>query len=85
MSRLAEWTNKTTKQNNGKTIRPGMKVVDFFGHVGVVVSIYVPQDPSIEDHGLIQVWQSNRNNYGDDNCEHYSFYGWESMLRILEE
>lgn len=85
MSKLTEWTNKTKKLNEGKNIQPGMKVVDCFGHEGFVVTVCVPSDVSSENHGLVQVWQLNRTDYGDDNCEHYSFYGWESMLRILEE
>ena len=24
-------------------------------------------------------------NYGDDNCEHYSYQGWKIMLRIIDD
>lgn len=69
-------------------IRRGSKVVDIFGHEGIVVDIDLmgctPDELSNENHGSITVWQSQRTEYGADNCEHYSYLGWESLITVLE-
>ena len=59
-----------------------MKVKDVDGHRGVVVDVQIPEDPSIEDHGTVAVWQSERFEYGADNCEHYCWINWKEFLRI---
>lgn len=82
---LTAWIEETKKRNAGKTIRPGMQVVDCFGHRGIVVVVDHPENVTAEDHGTIAVWQKDKLHYGDDNCEHYSFHGWETMLRIEKE
>lgn len=72
-----------TKELNGnKQLLRGMRVVDMFGHHGVIVEIEIPEDPSNTDHGSITVWQSKRFNHGDDNCEHYAYHDWQNILRI---
>lgn len=61
----------------------GTQVEDIWGNKGIVVKINVPENPSDEDHGTIYVWQSDRLGYGDDNCEHYVYVGWERILKIM--
>ena len=76
------WEEKTLRLNKGVTIKRGMVVVDVDRHKGVVVKMFTGHDEC--DHGMVAVWQSERVNYGDDNCEHYPHYGWESLLRITD-
>lgn len=78
---LKEWQQKTEELNKDLELRVGSKVVDPWGHNGIVVEI----DLSKHGHGLIAVWQKDRKNYGDDNCEHYSFEFWRQLLRILPD
>lgn len=58
------------------------------GVEGIVLSIDYPEgELSIEDHGFvtIEITKSTENSYlnvGDE--EHYSLYGWESLLKIIE-
>lgn len=66
-----------------KIIKPGMSVIDSWGHKGVVV--YTVIGDTDEDHGVIAVWQSERTNYGGDNCEHYPFHNWKRSLTITDE
>jgi hypothetical protein len=63
----------------------GDSVVDFQGNRGVVVKIDIWDNPSIENHGTIFVWQCDRTEYGADNCEHYPHFGWEKLLFITSE
>lgn len=79
-----EWLDKTERLNEGKDIRRGCIVVDLDRNKGVVVDVQIPDDPTIEDHGSVTVWQSERTNYGADNCEHYTWINWRRHLRILE-
>jgi hypothetical protein len=65
-----------------KRIRRGSLVVDCDGHKGVVVKIEKGVDN--ERHGTVFVWQSERHEYGADNCEHYPEFGWEKSLTVLE-
>lgn len=81
---LEQWLIKTEKMNFQKELKRGDEVIDRFGDKGIVVKIEKPEEPTIEDHGTIYVWQSEQVNYGGDNCQHYSFLGWEKMLRILD-
>jgi hypothetical protein len=75
------WSEKTAKLNENQTLHLGDQVIDFDGQPGVVVRIILGY--TIEDRGTIYVWQQDRTKYGDDNCEHYSFYEWKSYLRII--
>ena len=76
----ANWYAKTQRLNIGKTLKVGDKVVDIEKNKGIVVKIIKGHD--IEDHGCIYIWQSERTNYGADNCEHYVEFGWQQHLRI---
>lgn len=76
------WMNKSLKLNTGKTLQVGNKVMDLNKNLGVVVKIDPPQEEG--DHGTVYVWQLEKINYGADNCEHYAFTQWSSILRILE-
>ena len=87
----ATWIQKTKKLNAGKTIAVGNKVKDVDLNKGIVVKIIMPEDSTkpdypndIEDHGTIYVWQSERTEYGGDNCEHYAYSNWDKWLRILD-
>ncbi len=81
--KLQIWIDKTLKLNINKAIKRGDVVIDFFGDKGVVVKIKPGVDD--ENHGTIHVWQSERYEYGADNCEHYPEFGWQEKLRILDE
>lgn len=76
------WSDKTQKLNQHFEIKVGMGVKDVEGYKGIVVKIIEPDDE--QNHGTIYVWQSDRTDYGADNCEHYSFQFWKSMLRITD-
>ena len=78
----APWTAKTLKLNKDRILKVGDCVVDMFSNKGVVVKIMPGVD--IEDHGAIYVWQSERKEYGADNCEHYVEFGWKEHLRVIE-
>lgn len=62
-------------------LKIGAEVMDIHKHKGIVVKIVPGYD--IEDHGTIYVWQSERTNYGADNCEHYVYHNWEKVLKII--
>jgi hypothetical protein len=64
-------------------IKRGDRVIDTYGNRGVVVKVV--HGHSVEEHGLVQVWQMDRMNYGADNCEHYCYFEWEKILRILKD
>ena len=66
-----------------KTIKRGDCVIDIYGDRGIVVKIV--HGHSVEEHGTIAVWQMDRTEYGADNCEHYPYFGWEKVLRILKD
>lgn len=74
------WTEKTTRLNLNRSLAVGDSVIDIDKNRGIVVKI-VPGTSDI-DHGAIYVWQSERFEYGADNCEHYSQVAWKSTLRI---
>jgi hypothetical protein len=57
--------------------------MDIGGHKGIVVKIVKPENPTVEDHGTIYVWQSEKFEYGSDNCEHYVFHNWEKFLTVI--
>ena len=63
-------------------IKVGDSVVDIWGNPGIVVKIIPGVD--IEDHGCVQVWQSERFEYGSDNCEHYCHFGWKTVLKVIK-
>jgi hypothetical protein len=79
--RLA-WTEKTKCLNQDRELARGMQVKDAWGNRGIVVKIEIPDEPSVENHGTVFVWQSERTGYGDDNCEHYTYTSWKEFLRI---
>lgn len=64
-------------------LKRGDEVIDIWGSKGIVVKIVKPENPTVEDHGMIFVWQSERTDYGADNCEHYVYHDWEKVLRIV--
>lgn len=76
-----DWTAKTLRLNESLDISVGDEIIDVDGHKGIVVKI--TPGYSVEDHGTIYVWQSERYNYGADNCEHYKYHNWQPFLRIL--
>lgn len=79
---MKSWIEKTENLNINKSLSVGLTVKDCFGSQGVIVKII----PETDDfHGVIYVWQSEKLNYGDDNCEHYSYQGWKRMLRIIDD
>lgn len=74
----------STKGINVEKPVVGLKVIGLDGHKGIIVSIVEPTD---DDHGWIEVWQSERDNYGDNNCEHYAYYNNEldsSIFKVIE-
>lgn len=77
-----QWTAKTLRVNADRILKIGDEVVDVYKNKGIVVKI-VP-GVSDEDHGAVYVWQSERMEYGSDNCEHYVEFGWKLLLRVLE-
>lgn len=77
-----QWTAKTTRLNAERTLRIGDEVIDMYKNKGIVVKI-IP-GASNEDHGSIYVWQSEKLEYGSDNCEHYVEFGWKPWLRVIE-
>lgn len=84
-SRLA-WREKNKRLNENVTLKRGMRVTDENGFTGVIVQIVLPEsdDNPIEDHGMVAVWLENQMNYGDNNCEHYTYVDWQTRLRILD-
>ena len=76
------WTEKTKRLNENRVLSVGLSVKDIAGHTGVVVKIEVPEDST--EHGIVYVWQSERMNYGNDNCEHYSLDYWKDFLRVID-
>ncbi len=66
-----------------KQLRRGCLVVDSYGDRGVVVKI--EKGFNNEDHGTVYVWQTDRMDYGADNCEHYPEFEWWKCLTILED
>lgn len=77
------WTSKTKKLNIDRVLSVGNIVTDMWGSKGVVVKIVMPENcSSFEDHGTVFVWQSEKVEYGSDNCEHYPFHSWKELLRI---
>jgi hypothetical protein len=77
--------NDKINKMNEHELKLGAEVVDLWGHQGVVVKIVKPDVPTIEDHGTVFVWQSDRIEYGADNCEHYTFHNWQKVLRVVNE
>lgn len=80
------WIEKTQRLNEGIELKRGMEVKDVYGKKGIVVKI-IPENPEnpIEEHGAIYLWQSEKTEYGADNCEHYCYHNWQSFLRIQDE
>jgi hypothetical protein len=80
---MDKWTNKTQRVNQDiADIKRGMAVIDMFGNKGIVVEVFTGHNQ--EDHGMIAVWQSERTKYGCDNCEHYPYHDWKSILRVVD-
>lgn len=75
------WQAKTRKLNVDRQLKVGDAVQDLFLSKGIVVKIVVPENLD-EDEGIIYVWQSEKIEYGADNCEHYHYLGWQELLRI---
>jgi len=63
-------------------IKLGDRVVDRFNHKGVVVDMFKGHND--KDHGCVAVWQSDRTEYGLDNCEHYPYHNWQDTLTHLK-
>ena len=66
-----------------KELKVGDEVRDQDGHRGIVVKIEKGTDDV--NHGVVYVWQSERYEYGQDNCEHYVEFGWQRSLRVVKE
>lgn len=81
---LQDWLDKNSRLNEEKQLKLGMEVIDRYCDKGIVVKI-VEGDGSIEGHGTIYVWQSEKYDFGSDNCQHYAFDIWKRELRILNE
>jgi hypothetical protein len=77
------WTDKTERLNSNRQLKRGDEVIDIDKHKGIVVKIIHGID--VEDHGTVYVWQSERTEYGGDNCEHYVEFGWQKCLRVIDE
>lgn len=77
----AQWFEKTKRLNESRTLKVGDEVIDIDKNKGIVVKIV--KGISIEEHGVIYVWQTERLNYGSDNCEHYCEINWKDTLRII--
>jgi len=77
-----QWTAKTIRLNAERILKVGDEVIDAEKNRGIVVKI-IP-GVSAEEHGTIYVWQSERMEYGSDNCEHYVEFGWKPWLRVIE-
>lgn len=74
------WHEKNTRINADLKLSLGMCVVDSEGNKGVVVKII---EPNVDSDGVVYIWQSDRMEYGSDNCEHYTYDGWKYFLRIV--
>ena len=72
------WSGKTLRLNANSDLQIGDHVIDLYGDKGVVVKI---EPATLDYHGTIFVWQSERTNHGNDNCEHYPFTNWKALLR----
>ena len=81
---LHDWLDKNNRLNEEKELKLGMEVIDRYGDKGVIVKI-IEGDGSMEDHGVIYIWQSEKTDFGADNCQHYAFNMWKRELRILSE
>lgn len=78
---LLKWKDKNEKLNSSRELSLGLRIVDQFKNYGIIVKI---EKNTKDFHGIIYSWQENRINYGNDNCEHYSFDGWQREIRIIE-
>ena len=65
---------KDIKSKTVDALARGNKVIDKWGYEGVVVDV--------NEH-CTTVWQSDRTNYGCDNCEHYHTTDWRHFLKVL--
>lgn len=77
------WVTATPISNMNRDLNLGDCVIDEFDNLGIVVKIGKPEI-DLPD-GTIYVWQSERTGYGSDNCEHYTYVGWQSLLRIVTQ
>jgi DNA-directed RNA polymerase subunit F len=76
-----QWLEKTRRLNESNTLKVGDEVVDIDKNKGIVVKIV--KGISLDEHGVVYVWQSERYEYGSDNCEHYCEFTWKDTLRII--
>jgi len=81
---LKQWLDKNDRINHDKTLKVGMEVIDSYGDKGIVVKIIKDEDTA-ESDGCVYIWQSERTDYGSDNCMHYALKIWKRELRILNE
>lgn len=75
----AAWMAKNQRDNQEIEIKVGMEVKDSEGFKGVIVKVIKPSE---DTDGTVYVWQSDKREYGGDNCEHYCYTNWHSFLRI---
>ena len=54
-------------------------------HKGLGVVVKIVKGTDQENHGTIFAWQMDETEYGADNCEHYTEFGWQNHLEIVEE
>lgn len=52
---------------------------------GIVTTVYAPENMTIEDHGMIEVWLTKETGYGSNNCEHFCAINYSQYLKITEE
>jgi hypothetical protein len=53
---------------------------------GIVTQLIPPVgDASNYDHGCIEVWLKNKTNHGCNNCEHFSYIGYEEFLKHIKD
>lgn len=78
---LIQWQDKNERLNKEFELKLGVQLKDSDGRCGVVVRIEPPTD---DFQGVIYVWQADRINYGNDNCEHYTYSYWQRNLRVID-
>lgn len=82
--KLNQWLDKNERINHDKILKVGMEVIDCYGDKGIVVKIVKDED-TVDSDGCVYIWQSERTDYGSDNCMHYALNIWKRELRILNE
>lgn len=76
-----KWIAKNLILNENTELKLGMSVKDVYGKKGTVIEIDNWEGAlTSENHGSITIL------FKDDNkVEHYSFYGWQSLFRLISD